>query len=240
MNKEPSPAQASNVAADFAIPNASDDLGSLLEERESLSGPQSLVSESAPRTRARALYEDEILVKFQMSQGECRERDVTFDGVTRTEEICQTLLQFDHPYDAFTHAQLKQIHETDAIAAYILGMKTFHDPAWQQYFEYETSVNYLHDAAVLSGKAQPYLDMLRSRQLDRNDLPPTDFSRRESYVWYEAGIRAGVIRPSDRPTWMDSIDLHVPLATIRDWNNDASRYAENLVNQRAHATGDTF
>lgn len=187
-----------------------------------------------------SLHEEEILVKYELTSSECRSEDVTEDGVTKAKQMCKTSLTFDHPYNEFSYEQLLQIHEADAMASYILGMRTFHDHEWRQYLDYEESVNHLHRAAILSGKAQPFLDMLRSRGLDNPKLPRTELGRRESYVWYEAGIRAGVIQQVDRPLWMTSLNSTLSPTQLAEWDEVANSYAEQLWIQRSNVTGESF
>lgn len=194
----------------------------------------------SPKTAVRRLQEAEILVKYEFSPDGCYQESVIEDRVTRQKTFCNATLRFDHHYDDFSYEQLLQIHETDALASYILGMKTFHDKNWQEHFEYATSVNHLHRAAVLSGKAQPYLDMLRARQLDRNQQPASEFTRKEAYVWYTAGMLAGVLEEKDLPEWIRGSSLAEDQQQLDAWNKIAAEYAQTMTNQRAYQTGSTF
>ena len=235
---EPEQSVSSNVAASETI------TPELIGDRNSIDRKPSLEYSVTNRSQnsdgARQFAEEDILVKYEMTTTDCRSRDVTIDMEVRTKTTCTVSLTFDHPYDSFSFEQLMQIYETDAVASYLLGMKTFHDEEWREHFDYETSVNHLYRAAYLSGKAQPYLDMLKSRMLGGPRAPASETALRENYVWYEAGIMAGVISSADKPDWMDPVVSALPAETISAWKADAYEYAENLRNSRAYNIGDSF
>lgn len=201
---------------------------------------QAALAPVQPQTAVRPLLPEEVLVKFDVETLGCEGSDVSAAGVVRRRYACDKQLHFEHHYDAYSFDQLMQIHETDAMASYILGMKTFHDKDWREHFDYEASVNHLHRAAVLSGKAQPYLDMLRSRQLASRQIPPTEFLREEAYVWFRAGVIAGVIQPGDQPAWMADHESIFANERLRALQARATQFATDMSNERTYKTGNTF
>ncbi|MDJ0751591.1 MAG: hypothetical protein QNJ11_19045 [Woeseiaceae bacterium] len=170
---------------------------------------------------------------------------IRYDCLPGSQTACKSGIRFDHPYDAYTYEQLMQIHEVDAIAAYILGAKLFFDDSFSEHFDYQAAVNHFDRATMISGHPQPYLHMLEARNLDYGSRPPALLrDRRESYLWHMSGYYAGILDAADLPRWVsdvrDKVSGDAGIRMIEEWNETAMEWAQYTTERRIHFTGESY
>lgn len=121
---------------------------------------------------------------------------------------CDTAVAFDHPYARFTIAQLEQIADQDAEAAYLLAYRLLMTPA--QYEDptatLETGLSYALKALLQTGEKQAFDLLIDGRHfgdwtvwatIDGTPTPEQVQEKAEEYVWYKAGRNLGFIAVDD-------------------------------------------
>lgn len=177
------------------------------------------------------------LVEFHFAMEGC---DTETIGVN-SQIPCESRIVADHPYEQFSDAQLRQIANTDGIAALILGARLGYRRTSAEALR--ESISLLHAAVALTGHVDALnmlmtqLNVTRATQYVNGEVDIGQASK--SYVYHKAGNNLGLV-PDEVLEEVAKPLLNNAAIDLAALNMAAEERTEWFSVRRQQLTGETF
>ena len=162
-------------------------------------------------------------------------------GKTHLNWICDYETVAAHPYAHFSTEQLRQIADTDGVAALILGLRLRDESVTIE--EYQAAIQQLYTAVALTGEPDAYEILMSEQGIHigtESNRPEEDRAEKsQAYVWAKAGNELGLIAAKDLHRAEQAIRAADPDAIDR-LDSMASQLAEGFKQERVERTGEYF
>lgn len=185
---------------------------------------------------------------------DCRDVRQVIRAQPRPEDYrreCGHVTVFDHPYAGFTDAQLEQIADYDAEAAYLIAHRLLIQPSQGNTIDQnpQRGLSYAMYALVQTGEKQVFDLMLAGRHfrnwavwstVDGVPSPREIREKEEEYIWSKAGHNLGLVDDDDY-RWRRLLGVMRRFESYFDQNElnaRATEISDGVMERRSRVMGD--